>query len=138
MSSAPISYDEATICALEEENADLLADNERLRAALKMQHPRLKWSIRPRFKEWREARNLTQKQVADRIGVTQPAVMKWETEQRRTSLALIARYANAFGQHPFQFISLEMHADFAAQDERRAAIDALLEEDGKLIFGDDA
>lgn len=101
-------------------------------------HLRLKWYVRPRFKEWRESHNLTQKQVADRIGVTQPAVMKWESEQRKTSLALIARYANAFGEHPFQFIVVEMHAAPTAQNKRRAALDALLEEDGKLIFGDDA
>ena len=81
-----------------------------LSAALEMQKPRLKWNMRPRFREWREARNMTQQQVADIIGVTQPAVMKWETEQRRASLALITRYANAFDEHPLQFIALEMSA----------------------------
>ena len=34
MRREPISYAEATIRALEEDNAELLADNERLRAAL--------------------------------------------------------------------------------------------------------
>jgi DNA-binding XRE family transcriptional regulator len=86
------------------------AEIEKRQTALKMQQPRFKWSMRPRFREWREARNMTQQQVADILGVTQPAVMKWETEQRKTSLALITRYANAFDEHPLQFIALEMSA----------------------------
>lgn len=90
---------------------------ERMRADLKMQQPRLKWNMRPRFREWREARNMTQQQVADIIGVTQPAVMKWETEQRKTSLELITRYANAFDEHPLQFIALEMSAAVTAQPD---------------------
>jgi transcriptional regulator with XRE-family HTH domain len=77
--------------------------------------PRLEWSVRPRFKEWREARNMTQQQVAAMLGVTQPTVMKWETEQRKTSLAVITRYANAFDEHPLQFILLEMRAALTAQ-----------------------
>lgn len=83
---------------------------ERLPTETKMLQPRLKWSVRPRLREWREARSMTQQQVADIIGVTQSAVMKWETEKRKTSLELVTRYANAFNEHPLQFIALEMNA----------------------------
>lgn len=49
------------------------------------------------IKEWRKAANLTQGQLADMIGVTQPAVAYWESGISAPSLLNLIAMAKALG-----------------------------------------
>lgn len=50
-----------------------------------------------RIKELREARGLTQNQLADRVGVCQAAVGKWETSAAYPAAEKLPRLAAALG-----------------------------------------
>ena len=49
------------------------------------------------FREERESRGLTRKQVAEKIGVSKEAIYYWENEQREMSLNNADAYAKALG-----------------------------------------
>lgn len=65
------------------------------------------------LKEWREARHLTQEQLAARLGVSHVTISRWETGQRRPDLNAQAAISEALGIHP---IDLQRHPDTESAD----------------------
>lgn len=49
--------------------------------------------------EWRKKLDLTQEQVAGRLGVSGVTVSRWETGERRPDLDAQAAFADALGVH---------------------------------------
>lgn len=49
---------------------------------------------------WREAKGVTQQQIADRVGTTKGTVSKWENGAIRPSLGVVAAYAEALDESP--------------------------------------
>lgn len=47
--------------------------------------------------EWRERRNLTQEQLAARIGSTKSSISRWETGERDITLGALSAVAEAIG-----------------------------------------
>lgn len=52
------------------------------------------------FKTYRKAANLTQRGVAQQLGVTETCVYYWETGQRRPDMKHIAQLERLFGTAP--------------------------------------
>ena len=50
-----------------------------------------------KLREMREAANLTQKQAAERIGVVQSAVARWENRYSNPRLSKLPKIAEAYG-----------------------------------------
>lgn len=50
-----------------------------------------------RLKEMRTAASLTQKQAAERIGVVQSAVARWESHENHPRLSKLPKIAEAYG-----------------------------------------
>lgn len=50
-----------------------------------------------RIKVWREAQGLTQRQIADRIGVSGHLVERWENERNTPSANMLNRLKSEFG-----------------------------------------
>lgn len=51
--------------------------------------------------EWRESRNLTQQQLADRLGVSDVSVSRWETGRALLSTNVLAAISEALGIEPW-------------------------------------
>ena len=51
----------------------------------------------PAIKQFREARKLTQAQLAEEIGVSDKAVSKWETGKGLPDISLVEPLANSLG-----------------------------------------
>lgn len=73
-----------------------------------------KRSVRAYLAEWREAKHLTQQQVADRIGTTHVTISRWETGMRSPDDNAKAAYAEALG---IEFQDLYRHPDQPSADE---------------------
>jgi transcriptional regulator with XRE-family HTH domain len=78
-------------------------------------HPRRK----PRLylAEWRQARDLTQQAVADRLGVSSVTISRWETGERRPDLNAQAAFAEALGRPLIEMVDLYRHPDTVSADE---------------------
>jgi transcriptional regulator with XRE-family HTH domain len=57
----------------------------------------LSTSLSQRISKLRKDLNLTQTQVADKLGITQPAYARYEAAQRKIPIDLMPNLANAFG-----------------------------------------
>jgi transcriptional regulator with XRE-family HTH domain len=64
---------------------------------------------------WREKYHLTQQQVADRMGVSDVTVSRWETGIRRPNPAAQAAFAAAIGHH-VDARDLQRHPDTPSAD----------------------
>lgn len=53
----------------------------------------------------REDRNVTQAEVAERLGITASQLSKWERRERRIDVRELALYCNAAGIDPVELIS---------------------------------
>jgi transcriptional regulator with XRE-family HTH domain len=51
--------------------------------------------------EWREHRNLTQEQLARRVGTSDVTISRWETRKRQPDLNALAAIAEALDIEPF-------------------------------------
>lgn len=63
---------------------------------------------------WREKKNLTQQQVADRLETSDVTISRWETGERRPDLNAQAAYAEALG---IELADLWRHPDTPSADE---------------------
>lgn len=58
-----------------------------------------------RVRELRTAAGMTQKQLADKVGVTIPTVSKWELNQRTLETARVIQLSRIFGVPMEQVVS---------------------------------
>lgn len=64
--------------------------------------------------EWREKRGLTQQQLADRVGVSDATIARWERRQRKPDTDAQSALAYALGVEP---ADLWRHPDRPSADE---------------------
>lgn len=64
--------------------------------------------------EWREARGLTQQQLADRLGTSDVTIARWEGNKRRPDLGALAALCEALGIGPG---SIYRHPETPSADE---------------------
>ena len=57
------------------------------------------------IRKYRKQANLTQEQLADYLGVTAPAVNKWENGASLPDISLVAPIARVFGIHTDELLS---------------------------------
>lgn len=69
--------------------------------------------IRIYLVEWREAKRLTQKQLAGRLAVSEMTVSRWEREQHKLNTDTMAAVAEALG---IEAIDLYRHPDKPSAD----------------------
>ncbi len=73
--------------------------------------------VRLRLKEWRERRLLTQRELAERVGVTPGTINRIERGVHRPQLSTVRKLAEALGVHADDLVEWEARPE-TAQDER--------------------
>ncbi len=81
----------------------------------------------------REARGLTQAEVARKAGLTQPSISKYETGKREVTLGTAMRLAAALDITPCQLIELETDHLILAAGSRLARAVEVLEASPELL-----
>lgn len=56
------------------------------------------FTVGGRIRAWREGAGWSQRELAERLGVTQAAIHNWESGQRQPSLRMLSQIARAFGR----------------------------------------
>lgn len=82
------------------------------------------------IKRYREARDMTQQQVADAIGVSRTAVTQWETGWSAPKMGSVKKLAKLFNVKPSDIIA----EDDAVVEDGIIDIRDLPEEKRKLIY----
>ena len=59
----------------------------------------MSYNIGPRLRKYREAQNLSQKELAERIGVSNSRVSNWEKGINRPDVDILADICNALSQY---------------------------------------
>jgi transcriptional regulator with XRE-family HTH domain len=60
----------------------------------------LRWRLRNRIAMVREARGMTQQQLASLLGIARSTVAKWESDESRPSDAMVGRLAQVLRCQP--------------------------------------
>jgi transcriptional regulator with XRE-family HTH domain len=69
------------------------------------------------LKELRKRANLTQRQLAERVGVEQPTIQRWESGKQKPDLEYLDKLAVTLGVHPGElFEDQELAADPASTE----------------------
>lgn len=71
-------------------------------------------TVGERIQTWREAKGMTEKDLADRVGVTAPAVYQWERHGKHPGIKNLERAVSAFG------ITMERFYGRLPKKDRRA------------------
>lgn len=88
-----------------------------------------KWRVY--FKEWREKKELTQEQLAERIGTTHVTVSRMETGSRQWNSGYLAALAHALGIEPQDLFhhpdkpTIDELLRHASPDERVRAVEVV-------------
>ena len=77
------------------------------------------YEIGVRIRQYREARNLTQKQLADLIGVTNSRVSNWEQCVNRPDVDLLASICKALDVSPSVLLDVHLSTDELTDHERK-------------------
>lgn len=77
-----------------------------------------------RIKACRKKHGLTQKQLADKLGVTQTAVSSWETGVRKPGIDVLEIIADALGESIYDFIPNNIVDTVKLKEEAVDAADA--------------
>lgn len=75
-----------------------------------------------RLKEAREKRNLTQGEVADKLGLDTSTISKYEAEKRKLSLGIVAKFSKIYGLSSEYFLfgeeEPEIRTSFRAREDK--------------------
>jgi len=82
-------------------------------------------NFKDKIKKLRKKMNLTQEELAERLGVSFQAVSKWETGGALPDITLFPKLANFFDVTTDELLGVDL-------EKKRARINALLEEAGRL------
>ena len=89
------------------------------------------------IKELRIEKNMSQKMLADKIGVTQGAVYFWEKEINEPTVGYIIKLATVFGVSIDELLSFELQKDIKENTKRiemMAMFDKLSETQQSLLI----
>lgn len=78
-----------------------------------------KYEIGSRIRKYREKRNMTQKQLAERIGVSNSRVSNWEQGLNRPDADILAAVCVALDVSPSLLLGIRVTGDDLTEQERR-------------------
>ena len=78
-----------------------------------------KYEIRNRIRKYREECNMTQKQLAERIGVSNSRVSNWEQGLNRPDADILAAVCVALDVSPSLLLGIRVTGDDLTEQERR-------------------
>ena len=78
-----------------------------------------KYEIGNRIRKYREERNMTQKQLAERIGVSNSRVSNWEQGLNRPDADIVAAVCVALDVSPSLLLGIRVTGDDLTEQERR-------------------
>ncbi len=78
-----------------------------------------KYEIGSRIRKYREERNMTQKQLAERIGVSNSRVSNWEQGLNRPDADILAAVCVALDVSPSLLLGIRVTGDDLTEQERR-------------------
>lgn len=78
-----------------------------------------KYEIGNRIRKYREERNMTQKQLAERIGVSNSRVSNWEQGLNRPDADILAAVCVALDVSPSLLLGIRVTGDDLTEQERR-------------------
>ncbi len=79
----------------------------------------VKYEIGSRIRRYREARGLSQKQLAARLGVSNSRVSNWEQGVNRPDADILAALCTALEVSPSELLDVRLAADELTDEERR-------------------
>lgn len=79
----------------------------------------VKYKIGSRIRKYREARGLSQKQLAARLGVSNSRVSNWEQGVNRPDADILADICTALEVSPSQLLDVRVTTDELTDEERR-------------------
>ena len=77
------------------------------------------YEIGTRIRKFREENNMTQKQLADQIGVSSSRVSNWEQGINRPDVDLLADICRALNVSPSELLDVRLSTDDLNDHERR-------------------
>ena len=84
--------------------------------------------FKDKIKELRISKNLSQQQLADKLGLSQSAVAKWELGKTEPTSSAIIAIANFFNETTDYILGLEDRLNFSAyQTKKRSRINTLIQ-----------
>ena len=79
----------------------------------------MKYEIGNRIRKYREENNMTQKQLAERIGVSNSRVSNWEQGLNRPDADILAAVCVALDVSPSLLLGIRVTGDDLTEQERR-------------------
>lgn len=80
---------------------------------------RMRYEIGSRIRKYREENNLTQKQLAEKIGVSNSRVSNWEQGLNRPDADILAAICVALDVSPSLLLGIQVTGDELTEQERR-------------------
>ncbi|HBG75473.1 MAG TPA: hypothetical protein DDW86_00755 [Clostridiales bacterium] len=81
------------------------------------------YNIGPRLRKYREAQNLSQKELAERIGVSNSRVSNWEKGINRPDVDILADICNALNVSPSELLDVHLSPDNLSDIKRRVIME---------------
>lgn len=79
----------------------------------------MKYEIGIRIRKYRELRGLSQKELADLIGVSNSRVSNWEQGINRPNADIISDLCNALDVSPSELLDIQISTDNLSEQERK-------------------
>ena len=83
---------------------------------------RMRYEIGSRIRKYREENNLSQKQLAEKIGVSNSRVSNWEQGLNRPDADILAAICVALDVSPSLLLGIQVTGDELTEQERRVLI----------------
>ena len=80
---------------------------------------RMRYEIGSRIRKYREENNLSQKQLAEKIGVSNSRVSNWEQGLNRPDADILAAICMALDVSPSLLLGIQVTGDELTEQERR-------------------
>jgi transcriptional regulator with XRE-family HTH domain len=82
----------------------------------------MSYDIGPRLRRYREAQNLSQKELAKRIGVSNSRVSNWEQGINRPDVDILADICTVLNISPSELLDVHLSPDDLSDQERKVII----------------
>ncbi len=79
----------------------------------------MKYEIGKRIRQYREARKLTQKELAERLGISNTRVSNWEQGLNRPDADILAALCRVLHISPSELLDVHLSGDELTANERR-------------------
>ncbi len=79
----------------------------------------MKYEIGKRIRQYREARQLTQKQLAEQLGISNTRVSNWEQGLNRPDADILAALCRVLDVSPSELLDVHLSGEELTEHERR-------------------